>query len=305
MRPLSRRNHGKPQAKRAAFSLLELLVVLAVLGLLFSLLAPAIHYATESARCARCRVNLKQIGVALTSFAAANNRLPSARGEACRWPGLSPAAQAHPFLVGDDSLSIPLGEICDGAIYEKQLHAPSILHCPSDGLAEGAAMSYRFNKTQLRRGIGPFASNTPTRLSEFSDGLAATALASERPIYLPSLSDAKEAPLSILDGNTPCNRWNQSAEAEMLREPVGASWVRGTTINCGYTHEWPPNVAWRDCAIPWENGGSFYARSRHDQIVNVLMGDGSVRSCRNQVALAVWRAAGTMAGDENYGPLGD
>jgi prepilin-type N-terminal cleavage/methylation domain-containing protein/prepilin-type processing-associated H-X9-DG protein len=49
----------------AAFTLVELLVVLAVMTMLMALLFPAVHAAREAARKAQCCSNLHQIGVAL------------------------------------------------------------------------------------------------------------------------------------------------------------------------------------------------------------------------------------------------
>lgn len=63
--------------KRKAFTLIELMVVIAIVGLLASLVVPAVQRARESARRASCTNNLKQIGLALQNYHGSHNVFPS------------------------------------------------------------------------------------------------------------------------------------------------------------------------------------------------------------------------------------
>lgn len=59
----------KPTRRNRAFTLIELLIVIAILALLAAILFPAFLQAQEKARAASCTSNLKQIGVAFQMYA--------------------------------------------------------------------------------------------------------------------------------------------------------------------------------------------------------------------------------------------
>jgi prepilin-type N-terminal cleavage/methylation domain-containing protein/prepilin-type processing-associated H-X9-DG protein len=99
---------------RRAFTLIELLVVIAIIGVLIALLLPAVQKVRETARSAKCKNNLKQIGLALTSYVDLHDRFPicsdTAKGFDQAW-----VHTVKPFLEGSTSTFIcpadPKGDV--------------------------------------------------------------------------------------------------------------------------------------------------------------------------------------------------
>ena len=124
------RNHGSRIGGRA-FTLIELLAVIAVISILAALLLPVLGRAKEAGRSAACLSNLHQIGIALQIYVQGNkNHMPVMRDA--------------PF----DTNSVPTNTLpAIDEVLAPELGNTNALRCPSDNerIYERTRSSYAWN----------------------------------------------------------------------------------------------------------------------------------------------------------------
>lgn len=102
------------------FTMMELLIVIAIILILVSLIQPALRQAITSAKLASCLNNLRQIGYGLILFSDDNNgQYPNGNGTAPRRPGISAGLDVQRDVYM--GVGIPYGE--------GYLSDPAALYC--------------------------------------------------------------------------------------------------------------------------------------------------------------------------------
>ena len=116
--PLNKTRYGARHGAfySSAFTLVEVLIVLAIIGVLAAILLPVFNRARDAARTTTCLNNLHQIGLALELYANDNNRYyPSALAPPvnCTWAdSIAPYVKASASFICPSDLEHPYETGC-------------------------------------------------------------------------------------------------------------------------------------------------------------------------------------------------
>jgi prepilin-type N-terminal cleavage/methylation domain-containing protein len=292
--------------RKKAFTLVELLVVITIIGILVALLLPAVQAAREAARRAHCSNNLKQLGLSALACENAFGVLPPlCPNEPINgnWK-FSPIRVAGPYrgAIGFTAFCFLLPYMEQANLYRQSnynvttqigekfvySHVIRTLLCPdepspsassgmgatSNGGAHTVLGASNYGANFLVFG-NPFAKSTEgqTRIRDIRDGTSNTVFFAERYATCGANGDPNSS-------TTYANLWGDA----------NPNWRPAFCMNGAA----PPDAPYTPCAKfqitpDWLSGcDSARAQSIHAGGIQVCLGDGSVRFVVAEVADDLW-----------------
>ncbi|MEX2217527.1 MAG: type II secretion system protein [Phycisphaerales bacterium] len=199
---------------RRGFTLIDVLVTLAVISVLLSILMPSLSSVRETARQVVCRSNVRQVGIGLVLYAEAyQDRVPYSGF--LEGPNPTPHETVILRRVAPDSW--------DGAghLYDDYMAAPQVFYCPS----HRGSHPYRAYADAWMLGAGLIVGNFQYRGKAPIDGGATTALTSR-------LGAMRPGTTLLVDGFRTAVEFNHGVGANRFRADASVSWF-GDRVNGG------------------------------------------------------------------------
>ncbi|MGC8641788.1 MAG: DUF1559 domain-containing protein [Isosphaeraceae bacterium] len=309
---LCRRAWRRYTGQCRGFTLVECLVVFAVIGILLSLLLPAVQSAREAARRNQCQCNLKQFGLALQEYASVYGVMPSGLGGEKHYSlhvALLPYYEQAP-LYNAFNMSVFAADVSSPGPNSTAVYARlGILTCPSDPYSVSPMTNYAGNLGDNRAAYKPNGvfEGPPVGFQQITDGASMTAAMSEflvgrperverlRSVFWPA-DFATGPPLDLRQFSTRCFNLTGMIPAQNIK---GRLWTLGLREFTLYDHTLPINQPTCTSTVhSTEVAGSTTATSLHPGGADCLFADGHVRFLSQEIDPSVWRALGTRNGGE-------
>lgn len=311
------------QLCRRGITLLEVMVAVAIIGLLAAIIAPAIMAARGISHRMDCANRMRQIGIAFQNYHTTHNCLPHIGYEVgpvtwSVWRSVLPELELQSLEQRAREVDL---DFADGqattANFERALQV-RVLQCPADGVMGmyGANYGINWSGSSQTTPDGAFTGDKRQTVgfNSMTDGTSNTAMCSEflrgdtaAPGYSEAARvDGRRLVFYVIPGiesesDVP-GIFSRCRSMDPKTSPVhesdrGRLWLSGGYDHYSYNHFDLPN---RNSCVNRGNawGLILSSSSLHGSGVNVLFADGSVRFINDQLDLTVWRAFGTRAGAE-------
>lgn len=291
------------ESSRPALTLIELLTVVAIIGILLALLIPSIQYAREASRRVSCTNNLRQLALAVANYHSQYRRLP--RGSSAT--GHSAHTMLLPFLeeqtiYNECDFSVPCFR---GANLKAKANQIAAFRCPNNQNGLGIDTNYLMSRGPTIDGMkGPWAFQIDQQalsLPALRNGASNTMLFAEFTVT----DSGAEVPLVVsvqprtqliteADHAVFLEKCTSDIGIPVAMEPKqfrpGHRWIEGSSC---YVHSiLPPfhNTCFNGLVRVQES--IYTALSLHANVVATAFGDGRVELVSSGVDPEVWREWG-------------
>jgi type II secretory pathway pseudopilin PulG len=321
--------------RRPAFTLVEALVIFAILAIVIALLVPAVQRVREVAARTQCANNLKKITLGMAGYETSHKTFPSGVGKfGCCWgtwailvlPHIDQGPLYERFqnwggndLTGARYTSNPNTDVTTFRLPE--FNCPTdIPSSPIDGIVNmNYVVNYGnttfFQADVLVGGVVTTFGGAPFHCYRGSTGDDGPVDANEanawkrqygRPVKLAEISDGMSNTMlmsEVMQGQSGDYRgfafWGGASGFVTFIGPNSSEpdVMFGAACNLLDPRNGPCTT--NAAAPPSPLGRRQGARSRHIGGVNVSMGDGTVRFMVNGIDINTWRALGTSRGSES------
>lgn len=276
--------------RKQGFTLVELLVVIAVIGILVSMLMPAVQMVREAARRASCQNNLHQVGLAVHNYESAKQLYPPARAadEFMTW-----TVYLMPYLE--------MGNIYDRLeLRKKYKHQdPEVLKNPIPAmLCPSRQRKQNFSISETRGpvgAIGDYAGNAGTaryypfdvwaKFEDPVDGVFNSGYADQNPVVNEELTGPERGRYGHRDITDGLSHTIFIGEKYVSRhgELESGGWGDGSIYNGGQPETFMRIGGYAmglatSRAVIFSPGEYPVFGSGHPSVVNFVFGDGSVHA---------------------------
>ncbi|HXG08282.1 MAG TPA: DUF1559 domain-containing protein [Gemmataceae bacterium] len=287
------RKHSRP-----AFTLFQLLVVLALLGVLLGLLLPAVAKVRQAAARTRSANNLRQLAIACHNYYDTFNQLPTGVDK----NHFSAAAYLLPYIEQDNlfrnlDLKKPIDDPANAAVRATHI---KLLENPLDPITtvnkDYGPTNYLFSagsKAALKDNDGLCYQESKITFADITDGLSNTILIGEtlKGDGMTKAQDVrrqhvllKAEALKDLTEEAGVQEWRDNKNIVGDR---GASWMDGRFLQGTFTSTRLANDPKPDVNCGGAGGLSGLRSTIGGS--NIALADGSVRFIHDKVKLEVWR----------------
>jgi len=315
------------------FTLIEVLVVIAIIGVLVALLLPAVQAARQAAMRAQCLNNLKQVGIALHNYYEVNNTFPpgyvSHDEEKTAGSGTSGAiANCRPDPVVPNQMVGHPGWAWGTMLLPQLEQTPSfneinfqftaidwenstanLYHigsylCPADTPSPTVSVTDQTRATNIEslatsNYLGVFGTGTIADIPLDSDGI----FGRNSVVRLSDLLDGSSNTMAVGERSSNISDvvWAARVPGGWLFPPAGATGPGGTTVTpipAGAMVLAPVGTVDGPRTPNNLSGHLEDFSSRHPGGVNFLFGDGSVRFVKDSISYRTFLSLATRAGGE-------